>query len=168
MITLASALWRQMQELAPEMRKLKEKYKDDPRAFQSELMALYRKHGVNPFGSCWLLLLQMPIFMGLYYALQESIHFRLAGFLWMDNLAAPADWELPVAGRCEVGGEAPVPPFFARSDDGVAADWWLRAEPAPVGPLPEPQVLRGVARIARLWELTGRFDPMVVADLLGD
>ena len=41
-------------------------------------MALYRKHGVNPLGSCWMLLLQMPIFMGLYYALQESIHFRLA------------------------------------------------------------------------------------------
>ena len=36
-------------------------------------MELYRKHGVNPFGSCWVLLLQMPIFMGLYFALQESI-----------------------------------------------------------------------------------------------
>ena len=52
-------------------------------------MELYRKHGVNPFGSCWFLLLQMPIFMGLYYCLQESVHFRLAGFLWIDNLAAP-------------------------------------------------------------------------------
>src|SRR5262249_13422442 len=39
--------------------------------------------------SCWMLFLQLPIFMGLYYCLQESIFFRLAPFLWIDNLAAP-------------------------------------------------------------------------------
>jgi YidC/Oxa1 family membrane protein insertase len=49
----------------------------------------YRKHGVNPLGSCWPVFLQMPIFLGLYFALQESIHFRLAEFLWIKNLAAP-------------------------------------------------------------------------------
>jgi YidC/Oxa1 family membrane protein insertase len=53
------------------------------------MMDLYRKHGVHPLGSCWILLLQMPIFMGLYYALQESIMFRLAPFAWIKNLAAP-------------------------------------------------------------------------------
>jgi YidC/Oxa1 family membrane protein insertase len=60
-------------------------------------MELYRKQGVSPFGTCWFMFLQMPIFMGLYYALQESITFRLApfqplGFLgvtWIENLAAP-------------------------------------------------------------------------------
>ena len=78
-----------MQQLAPEMKKMQEKFKDDPRAKTEAMMALYRKHGVNPLGSCWLLLLQMPIFMGLYYALQESVHFRLAGFAWIENLAAP-------------------------------------------------------------------------------
>ncbi len=86
-----------MQELAPELKKLQEKYKDDRQAMGLEQMALYRKYGINPFGSCWMLLLQMPIFMGLYYALQESILFRLAGFwpLWIRNLAAPdmlTDW----------------------------------------------------------------------------
>ena len=40
-------------------------------------------------GSCWIMFIQMPIFLGLYYALQESILFRLAPFLWIDNLAAP-------------------------------------------------------------------------------
>jgi YidC/Oxa1 family membrane protein insertase len=80
-----------MQELAPELKKLQEKYKDDRQALGMAQMELYRKHGVNPFGTCWFLLLQMPIFMGLYYALQESIHFRLAPFwpTWIDNLAAP-------------------------------------------------------------------------------
>ena len=70
-----------MQQLGPEMKKLQEKYKDDKQGMAAAQMELYRKHGVNPFGTCWLLLLQMPIFMGLYYALQESIHFRLAAVL---------------------------------------------------------------------------------------
>jgi YidC/Oxa1 family membrane protein insertase len=80
-----------MQQLAPELKKLQEKYKDDRQAMGMAQMELYRKHGVNPFGSCWVLLLQMPIFMGLYFALQESIHFRLAEFwpTWIPNLAAP-------------------------------------------------------------------------------
>jgi YidC/Oxa1 family membrane protein insertase len=80
-----------MQQLAPELKKLQEKYKDDRQALGMAQMDLYRKHGVNPFGSCWVLLLQMPIFMGLYFALQESTHFRLAEFwpTWIPNLAAP-------------------------------------------------------------------------------
>ena len=68
-----------MQELAPELKKLKEKFGDDKTAMGAAQMELYRKHGINPLGTCWMLLLQMPIFMGLYYSLQESIHFRLAG-----------------------------------------------------------------------------------------
>jgi YidC/Oxa1 family membrane protein insertase len=80
-----------MQELAPELKKLKEKHGDDKTAMGAAQMELYRKHGINPLGTCWMLLLQMPIFMGLYYSLQESIHFRLAGVssYWMPNLAAP-------------------------------------------------------------------------------
>jgi YidC/Oxa1 family membrane protein insertase len=87
---------RNMQEkmkvLAPEMKVLKEKHKNDFRAFSQAQQELYRKHNVNPFAGmagCLPLLAQMPIFMGLYYSLQESIHFRLAPFLWMKNLAAP-------------------------------------------------------------------------------
>jgi YidC/Oxa1 family membrane protein insertase len=80
-----------MQILAPELKKLQEKHKDDKQALGMAQWELYRKHGVNPLGSCWVLLLQMPIFMGLYYALQESIQFRLAPFwpTWVKNLAAP-------------------------------------------------------------------------------
>jgi YidC/Oxa1 family membrane protein insertase len=78
-----------MQALVPELKKLQEKHKNDKQAMAVAQMDLYRKHGVSPIGSCWVVLLQMPIFLGLYYCLQESIHFRLASFLWMDNLAAP-------------------------------------------------------------------------------
>ena len=78
-----------MQELAPELKKLQEKYPDDPAAKMQAQQEFYRKHGINPLGSCWPVFLQMPIFLGLYFALQESIHFRLAPFLWIENLAAP-------------------------------------------------------------------------------
>jgi YidC/Oxa1 family membrane protein insertase len=86
----AQRMQEKMAKLKPEMDKLKEKYKNDPQALNQEKAQLMLRHGLgNPLGSCWIALLQMPIFMGLYYALQESIHFRLATFLWMDNLAAP-------------------------------------------------------------------------------
>jgi YidC/Oxa1 family membrane protein insertase len=109
-----------MQELAPEMKKIQEKHKDDRQALGVAQMELYRKHGVNPFGTCWLLLLQMPIFMGLYFALQESIRFRLAPFwpTWIVNLAAPdmMIWwgeNIPVLSRPEdYGGILYLGPFF--------------------------------------------------------
>jgi YidC/Oxa1 family membrane protein insertase len=80
------------QELAPEFKRLEEKHKNDAMALRQAKNELMMKRGVNPMammGSCWLVFAQMPIFMGLYYALQESIHFRLAPFLWIRNLAAP-------------------------------------------------------------------------------
>lgn len=78
-----------MQELAPELKKLQAKFGEDRQAMQMAQWELYKKHGVNPMGTCWLFLVQMPIFLGLYYSLSESIHFRLATFLWIPNLAAP-------------------------------------------------------------------------------
>jgi len=107
-----------MQELAPELKKLQEKHKDDPQARTRAQMELYRKHNVSPLGSCWMVFLQMPIFLGLYYALQESIHFRLAKFLWIDNLAAPdmlIYWtdNIPFLSRPEsYGGFLYLGPYF--------------------------------------------------------
>ena len=78
--------------LKPEFDKLAEKHKDDPQTLQREKTALLMRNGVNPLatmGGCGLIFLQMPIFMGLYFALQESVFFRLEPFLWFNNLAAP-------------------------------------------------------------------------------
>jgi YidC/Oxa1 family membrane protein insertase len=78
--------------LKPEFEKLAEKYKDDPSTLQREKTALLMRNGVNPLatmGGCLLIFAQMPIFMGLYFALQESVFFRLTPFLWFNNLAAP-------------------------------------------------------------------------------
>lgn len=86
-----AAMGQKMQALQPELKLLAEKHKDDKAAYAQAQMELFRKNGVNPLGSCWVVLLQMPIFMGLYFALQESIQFRLASFwpTWIVNLAAP-------------------------------------------------------------------------------
>ena len=78
--------------MKPEMDALAEKFKDDPARLQQEKTKLMFRHGVNPLsamGGCLLLFAQMPIFMGLYFCLQESVFFRLEPFLWFPNLAAP-------------------------------------------------------------------------------
>lgn len=81
-----------MKALAPEMEKLKKKYGGDKsRAAEmnQEMMALYRKHNVNPLGSCLPLLLQMPIFIGLYQALSHSIDLYQAPFFaWITDLSS--------------------------------------------------------------------------------
>ena len=107
-----------MQELAPELKKIQDKYADDAQAKMQATQEFYRKHGVNPLGSCWPVFLQMPIFLGLYFALQESIHFRLADFVWIKNLAAP-DMLFPwgdgipwISNPDNLGGMLYLGPFF--------------------------------------------------------
>jgi YidC/Oxa1 family membrane protein insertase len=87
---------KQMQKLQPQMERLKEKYKDDKEGLNKEIMELYRRNGVNPFGGCLPMLLQFPVFIGLYNALRTPIELRHAPFLWIKDLSRP-DWEsLPV------------------------------------------------------------------------
>jgi len=79
-------------KLKPETDKINEKYKDDFMTLQQEKSKLFRKAGISQsaqLGGCMLIFAQMPIFMGLYFCLQESVFFRLQEFLWIPNLAAP-------------------------------------------------------------------------------
>jgi len=81
---------REMQKLQPQMSKLRERFKDDPAALQKEMMELYRRHRVNPFSGCLPMVLQIPIFIGLYNALSSAIELRHAPFaLWIGDLSAP-------------------------------------------------------------------------------
>lgn len=85
-------LQEKMQKLAPELKKIEAQHKGDYVAMRQAQAELYRRHNVNPassLGGCFLLVLQMPIFMGLYYCLQESFFFRQDRFLWIPSLAAP-------------------------------------------------------------------------------
>ncbi len=80
---------KKMQDLQPAITALKEKYKDDKERFAKEQFALFKRHGVNPLGGCLLGIIQLPIFVGLWQALNNSVALRHAPFLWIDNLAAP-------------------------------------------------------------------------------
>jgi YidC/Oxa1 family membrane protein insertase len=61
---------RRMQLVAPKIKELKDKYKDDPQRFQRETMELYKKEGVNPFSSCLPFILQIPFFIAIYQLLR--------------------------------------------------------------------------------------------------
>jgi YidC/Oxa1 family membrane protein insertase len=78
-----------MQALKPELDALREKHKGDKEKLSRAQMELWRKHKVNPLGGCAPLVVQMPIFIGLWQGLQSSVDLRQARFLWIDNLAAP-------------------------------------------------------------------------------
>ena len=80
-----------MQELSPKMKKLQEKYKDNPQLMQQKLGALYQEAGVNPLAGCLPLLVQMPILMGMYYALYNFQYpsAEAAAFLWLPSMSEP-------------------------------------------------------------------------------
>jgi YidC/Oxa1 family membrane protein insertase len=83
---------KQMQKLAPQMERLKERYKDDKEKLNKEIMELYRRNGVNPLGGCLPMVLQFPVFIGLYNALSTPIELRHAPFMWIKDLSQP-DWK---------------------------------------------------------------------------
>ena len=78
-----------MRKLQPEMVRLRERYGDDRQKFSQAMIELYQKEGANPLGGCFPILLQMPVFLALYWTLLESVELRQAPFmLWIDDLSA--------------------------------------------------------------------------------
>ncbi|MEO6539595.1 MAG: membrane protein insertase YidC, partial [Ferruginibacter sp.] len=77
-----------MKALKPEIDRLKEKHGDDKQAFSMDQMKLWKSAGVSPLGGCLPALLQIPIFMSLYYFFQSNISLRGENFLWAKDLAA--------------------------------------------------------------------------------
>jgi YidC/Oxa1 family membrane protein insertase len=89
---LSAASYRsmaKMRKVAPQMKRLQERYKDDRQKLSSEMMSLYKKEKANPLGGCLPILVQMPVFIALYWVLFESVELRQAPFfLWIDDLSA--------------------------------------------------------------------------------
>lgn len=80
---------RKMQDLKPEMDKLRKEHKDDPKKLQQEMMRLYSERGANPLGGCLPILVQLPIFLVLYYTIREFDRlesFRTGGLFWFQDL----------------------------------------------------------------------------------
>lgn len=86
---IATRSMKRMQALSPKMTALREKYKDDPTRMNQELMKLYKDNGVNPFGGCLPMLVQIPIFFGFYSMLGSAVELRNHGFLWVGDLSQP-------------------------------------------------------------------------------
>jgi YidC/Oxa1 family membrane protein insertase len=81
---------QEMQRIQPEMTRLREKYSNDPQKMNSEMMKLYKEHGVNPMGGCLPMLLQMPLLYALFIVFRSTIELRQAPFFgWISDLSAP-------------------------------------------------------------------------------
>jgi YidC/Oxa1 family membrane protein insertase len=77
-----------MRKVQPLLKELQERYADDRPRFNNEMMGLYKKEKVNPLGGCLPILVQIPVFMALYWVLSETIEFRQAPFmLWIQDLS---------------------------------------------------------------------------------
>ena len=80
----------QMRELAPRLQSLKEKFGDDRQKMQQAMMEMYKKEKINPMGGCLPILVQIPVFISLYWMLLASVEMRHAPFmLWIQDLSAP-------------------------------------------------------------------------------
>jgi YidC/Oxa1 family membrane protein insertase len=80
-----------MQKIQPKVNEIREKLKKNPQKMNAEIMELYKKHKVNPLGGCLPMILQIPVFFGLYKALLVSIELRHAEsllFWWINDLSA--------------------------------------------------------------------------------
>jgi YidC/Oxa1 family membrane protein insertase len=87
--TTANKSMRRMSALSPKMQELREKYKDDPTKMNAEVMKLYKDYGVNPVSGCLPMLIQIPIFFGLFTMLRQAVELRNASFLWVSDLSQP-------------------------------------------------------------------------------
>lgn len=79
---------KKMKDIQPEVDKIREKYKDDPQTLNQKTMEIYKENNVNPMGGCLPILIQMPIFVALYYAFVGNTIPSDATFLWF-NLKQP-------------------------------------------------------------------------------
>ena len=80
-----------MSALQPKIQEIQAKYKDDPEAQNTAMAKLYKEEGINPMGSCWPMLIQFPIFIGLYGLLNKDFSLRGAMFIpgWIPDLSIP-------------------------------------------------------------------------------
>ncbi|UOO82231.1 membrane protein insertase YidC [Uruburuella testudinis] len=93
---LTNASYRSMAKMravAPRLQELKEKFGDDRMALQQAMMKMYKDEKINPLGGCLPMLLQIPVFIGLYWAIFSSVELRQAPWIgWITDLSRPDPW----------------------------------------------------------------------------
>lgn len=80
---------KRMSKIAEPMKALQEKYKDNPQKKQQEMIKLFKQYKVNPAAGCLPILVQIPIFIGLFWMLRSASELRMAPFLWVQDLSQP-------------------------------------------------------------------------------
>ncbi|MCA0213768.1 MAG: membrane protein insertase YidC [Proteobacteria bacterium] len=86
----AYASMAKMKAINPKVMAMRERYKDNPQQMQQEMMRIYREEKVNPMGGCFPILIQIPVFIALYWVLLSSVEMRNAPWtLWIHDLSAP-------------------------------------------------------------------------------
>ncbi len=78
---------KRMSELSPQMKEMKEKYKNNPQKLNAEMSAFYKENKVNPMAGCLPMLVQIPVFISLYGVLRVAVELRFAEFLWIKDLS---------------------------------------------------------------------------------
>jgi YidC/Oxa1 family membrane protein insertase len=95
----ASRSAKRMQKFQPEIKALREKYKDNPQKLNQATLELFKEHKINPMGGCLPILITMPLFFGFFTMLQGTAELRFQGFLWAHDLSAPDTiWHIPGLG----------------------------------------------------------------------
>jgi YidC/Oxa1 family membrane protein insertase len=87
---LSAASYRsmaKMKNLQPRLKTLKERYGEDRQKFQQEMMKIYKEEKINPLGGCLPILIQIPVFIALYWVLLESVELRQATWFWLKDLS---------------------------------------------------------------------------------
>jgi YidC/Oxa1 family membrane protein insertase len=95
---------RKMQKLQPQLKELREKYKDEPQKMYRKQQELFKENNVSQFGSCLPMLFQIPVFFALFNTFRNAIELRQAGFLWASDLSLPDTLAFSPAG-------IPIRPF---------------------------------------------------------
>lgn len=98
---------KRMQALQPQIEALRTKHKDNAHKLNTEMMELYRKEKINPFGGCLPMLIQMPVFIALFQLLLRFVSLKGASFLWIKDLSEPDrlavfSWKMPLTGWDEL------------------------------------------------------------------
>ncbi len=110
-----------MRKLQPRIAQLKERYGDDKLKLQQATMELYKKEKVNPMGGCLPVLITMPVFLSLFYVLENSLELRHAPFLWIPDLSAPDPYYiLPIIYALVMLGTQWLNPMAAGMDPAQA------------------------------------------------
>jgi YidC/Oxa1 family membrane protein insertase len=96
---------RRMQALQPQLKEIREKFKDNPQRMQQETMKFYKENKVNPMGGCLPMFVQIPVFIALFTVLRSAIELRFSKFLWISDLSEPENLfagMIPVVGSLNI------------------------------------------------------------------